>query len=407
MSVAMLVGCGGTVAGQALMAPASDDANVALMDTGVYPTAAGHPIGTAGDDQVMQGILEAHRLADFVVGPWQVKDFLKRRPNLDSAIRTGPIATAADVHETLDRPFSDIAASHGFIAGFSSMRVASPAGGAEQGLTNAVLRFPDAASAAAAGAEMAASNPTVPGDSPHEPTTIRGYQEAIATRYTRGGIPIVESFTPYGPYVLYQSAYSTADRRADTAQSFVVASLTLQKPLIDQFIPTDPARLGSLPKDPSGRILAATLAGEGAPIPSLNAGVWRPAGWLHFEADPLQAAAALRTAGVDYVSQRSATVYQTRNAEAAERVVNHIGTELTHVAGVEPLNDHVPGLPEAQCYQRIAGALPPTAPGSWLWIQWHFKCVARADRYAYTVFSDTEKDAMQQTSAQYRMLAGK
>ncbi len=40
-------------------------------------------------------------------------------------------------------------------------------------------------------------------------------------------------------------------------------------------------------------------------------------------------------------------------------------------------------------------------------VQWHFKCVARTDRYAYTVFSDTEKDAMQQASAQYRILAGK
>jgi hypothetical protein len=40
-------------------------------------------------------------------------------------------------------------------------------------------------------------------------------------------------------------------------------------------------------------------------------------------------------------------------------------------------------------------------------VLWHYKCVARADRYAFTAFSDEESDVKQQTSAQYRMLAGR
>ena len=39
-------------------------------------------------------------------------------------------------------------------------------------------------------------------------------------------------------------------------------------------------------------------------------------------------------------------------------------------------------------------------------IFWHYKCVGRADRYAYTAVSGREDDVKQQMAAQYRILAG-
>jgi hypothetical protein len=231
MSVGMLAGCGGTVAGVAVKAPASDDANVALMDTGAYPTTQGHIFGVAGDDRIMQGLLEAHRMADFVAGPWQVASVLRQRPILDLAIHTGPIATATKVNDSLGRPFSDIAAKHGFIAGFSSMRVAAPDDPSRRALTNAVLHFPDPAAATAAAAEMAASNPTLPGDSSHQPTAMRDHPEAIATRYTRAdGGSAVESFTPHGPYVLYQWAYSSGYLATTFAEGLAGVASPCRKP---------------------------------------------------------------------------------------------------------------------------------------------------------------------------------
>ena len=170
----------------------------------------------------------------------------------------------------------------------------------------------------------------------------------------------------------------------------LVMCLDLQEKLIDRFVPTDPANLGSLPLDPSGRILAATLTREGIALP-VNSGVWQPAGWLHFADDPRGTAAALQDAGVDYVSQRLATVYQTTNAGAAQRLVSYLVGLVGHGSDIQPLRDRVPGFPDAKCFRRTGPTLPPDAPATWRMMQWQFKCVARADRYAYTVFSDTEK----------------
>jgi hypothetical protein len=115
--------------------------------------------------------------------------------------------------------------------------------------------------------------------------------------------------------------------------------------------------------------------------------------------DPAATAAALQSAGVDYVAQRLATVYQATNVDAAQRLMNQIVSEVRHGAGVQPLSDRVPGFPAAQCFSRTGPTQPPDAPATWRMMQWHFKCVARADRYAYTVFSDPEKDVMQQVGA--------
>jgi hypothetical protein len=408
VSMGLVAGCAGTVGGAPVRAPAADNANLALLDTGPYPTRPSHVPGVAGGDRVLQGLLEAHRMADFVLGPWQVDNNLRRRPDLGFAIRTGPIAMPVDINDALGRPFADIVAKHGFIAGFSTMRVAFPEGKSREGASNAVLRFPDHAAASAAAKEMAAGNPTLQGDSPHQPASIYGYPDAIATQYGRAdGTRAVESFTPYGPYVLYQWVFNSENLGLNYASGLVPGFLSGQEPLIGQFTPTDPDKLSSLPLDPSGHLLAATLFIDANQVPSLSGGPWQRRGWLHFETDPFQAAAALQAADIDEVAQRSATVYEARNAEAAERFVNYLDAELIHAPSVQPVHDQVPGLPDARCFQRTADVLDPWAPASWRWIQWHFKCVARADRYVYAVFSDNVKDAMQQASAQYRILAGK
>lgn len=49
----------------------ADGVNVALMDTGQYPTHAGHPLGTAGKAR-KGAYLDAVRMPEFVVGPWEV-----------------------------------------------------------------------------------------------------------------------------------------------------------------------------------------------------------------------------------------------------------------------------------------------------------------------------------------------
>ncbi|OBA82677.1 hypothetical protein A9W99_11265 [Mycobacterium sp. 1164966.3] len=217
----------------------------------------------------------------------------------------------------------------------------------------------------------------------------------------------MESFAAHGRYVLYQTVSAgEGPGVGKSPEAMLLLCLDLQEKQIDRFVPTDPANLGSLPLDPSGRMLAGTLTREGVALP-VNVGVWQPAGWLHFADDPRGTAAALQAAGVDYVSQRLATVYQTTNADAAQRLMSFLTGLVGHGSGIQPLRNRVPGFPDAKCFRRTGSPLPADSPATWRMMQWQFKCVATADRYAYTVFSETEKDVMQQASAQYRILAGK
>lgn len=59
--VVQVSGCTTKVGGAPVKAKETDTANVALMDTGTYPTTLGHIFGTAGNDTFAQSLLEAHR----------------------------------------------------------------------------------------------------------------------------------------------------------------------------------------------------------------------------------------------------------------------------------------------------------------------------------------------------------
>jgi hypothetical protein len=139
-------------------------------------------------------------------------------------------------------------------------------------------------------------------------------------------------------------------------------------------------------------------------------GVWEPTAWLHFEDDPIKTAALFNAAHVEAVSQRRTTVYQTRDAAGAAQVVKQFAADMRASDGVHPVTG-ITGLPGAQCFARPPKPFDPVndpnPPLSWQRVVWPFKCVARADRYAFTAFSDNEKGVKQQIAAQYRILAGK
>jgi hypothetical protein len=105
------------------------------------------------------------------------------------------------------------------------------------------------------------------------------------------------------------------------------------------------------------------------------------------------------------------TVYQTRDTAGAAHVVEQFAADMRASDRVRPIAG-ITGLPGAQCFARSRGNAfdplnEPNPPLSWLRVKWPFKCVARADRYAFTAFSADEKDVKQQMAAQYRILAGK
>lgn len=408
--VGLIAGCSSiTTPGKPTTAAQAPDSGaiVALMDTGTYDTAASRPFGAAGDDVQAANLLEAQRMADFVLGPWEVDAELKSMPGALALGLIGPIPTIKLMRDNgvFKEDLIAVADRHRFITGFSTVRQSPEKTGQPRSLHNVVLRFPDPAAAEAAAAEMAAAESARPGQPPVQPIAVNSTPEARAVSSTLpDGIRKVVSFTAHGPFVLYQEAQTAEAFLGTSAINLVDGLLITQKRRIDEFAPTDPAAMRDLPLDPSGQLLARTLSAPDNRAPFII-GVWNARGWLHFEDDPLLASSLFNTAGVDFVGQRLATVYQAANSDGASRVADGLSQQIGSLANVQAI-EGVPGLPAAKCFQRKQAALPGTAPITWQRVNWQFKCVATADRYAYTTFSDTMGDVRQQAAAQYRILAG-
>ena len=394
-----LAGCTSTVDGVARKDPhaaSSDDANLALLDTGAYPVTAGHPFGTAGAGG---GYFEGQRMAEYVMGPWRADSMLRQLEPLPTLALFG-----SDFgNEILPDPLPHVAIAHGFIAGFSSTRKSLTLNPL-RALQNMVMRFPDPQSAAAAAQEMTAVNT---GEA-KRPVTILNHPEASAWAYDRGdGGVAVRNFTAHGPYMLVQLAIANHDYNNDQSAGLLVSgTLTQQGQMIDRFAPTDPARLAELPKDPSGWLLARVLWAPDEKAPRTE-GVWTPRAALHFETDPVESDALFDATGVEWMGQRLTRVYQTKSPDGAARVVAKFAEQTRALPGVSPVGVGVPGLPSAKCFVRSSGFASPLDAPTIQQAQWHYKCIAQADRFAFVAFSQQQADAMQQTSAQWRILAGK
>jgi hypothetical protein len=126
---------------------------------------------------------------------------------------------------------------------------------------------------------------------------------------------------------------------------------------------------------------------------STSAAAYDPAGALHFEDDPVQAGPALAAAGVDYVATNLTTIYQAKNPESAQKLVQVYTDAATPTAQVAPT---VPGLAQSRCL-RIAGA-GGLVPHHW--------CLAAAGSYMIKTVARQLQTAHQQAAAQYRILTG-
>ncbi|MFB1298706.1 hypothetical protein ACAG24_024660 [Mycobacterium sp. pW049] len=410
---ALLAGCSATTTGTPTTAPQGPDSGaiVALMDSGNYPTAAGKPFGVAGDDIGAGNVLEAHRLAEYTVGPWEIDADVKYLPGWLELSLVGPIEspTVLRSNNVLAGDLPDIAQTHGFVAGFSTTRTSIPVNSQDPGqqrwLNMAVLRFPNPAAAAAAATEMAAKQPPPPGAPGGQSIPLPITPEGKAIKFPLpDNAEQVISFTAHGPYVVYVVAQTAFELLGKDAATLAGKATDLQKRRLAEFTPTDLAALRDLPLDPTGQLLTRTLIAPDGSAPFMI-GVWNARAWLHFETDPVLANALFSTASVDVVSQRTTTVYRAANPDGAARVADGLADHIGNFTDVHSI-DGVAGLPAAKCYKRHLGALPSTSAMTWQRVFWAFECVATVDRYAYTAFSATEQDVRQQMAAQYRILAG-
>jgi len=168
--------------------------------------------------------------------------------------------------------------------------------------------------------------------------------------------------------------------------------LDLQLPLIDTFAPTAPTPLATLPLDPTG-LLARTVPLKPGQGDSMSGADYDPPGAIQLEGNPIQAGSAMRDSGVDTVAVSQTTVYQARDADAAKRLAQALGDDLTTTRAAEPV-DEVPGIAGSRCMRvEDAGGL----------IAQHW-CFATNDRFAFKAVARDLNNAHQQMAAQYLML---
>jgi hypothetical protein len=367
ISVSLLCGgCYTAVDGSAL----EDKVDISKLDVGPYRTVPSQPLGVAGDPS--RGLLiEAQRMADNVIGPWEVDAALAATFDFARFV----LVNAADLAKIGAAPFAAAAGRHNFIHGFASSRRSD-----EKFLDNAVLRFADPASAGAAAAEFGGTAATT--GAGVQRVLVPGHPDTLAASYPDKQWTVVRAFTAHGPYVFMQQARATG---LESAVGLVVKAIDLQGPAIDEFRATDPAEFADISRDPTG-LLARTL-----PLAAEEAGpddnfVFEKRGALHFQRDATLSARLFDESGTDLVSNGETVVYQTEDAAGAVRIVDGLYEEV--MADYEEA-DPVANLPGTLC----AGQ-PPT----------HFYCLSVADRYAIETSSDTLSDAHQQVAAQYAML---
>jgi hypothetical protein len=372
-----------------------------LLVSGNLSTDPARPLGNAGS--ALKGSeIDARRMANYVVGPWEVDSSLVTPSPLRAMVLKDPAAVA------LIEP-SEVATAvqaHDFINGFSSDRVgAGDSPGDSQGqerLMNAVLRFADPPSAAAAAADMAATTARVRQPAQQvSKVAIPAHPDAIASTYSYSvdagdqHTIMVFSYTDHGPYVLCQTAQAT---RVDTAAALIAKTLDLQQPLIDKFSATDPAKFADLPIDPTG-LLAHTVRYPRYPEPddptptNPKVGVYEPRAALHFQDNPPGAAAAFSTAGVQAVSYYQTAVYKTRAAAAVQLAIDLANLVLTQPS-TEAANG-VDFMPASRCVQfdRPNGNSPS-----------EYYCYAPADVFTIQAHDADPSGAHWQTAAQYKML---
>ncbi|OHV03785.1 hypothetical protein BKN37_13305 [Mycobacterium talmoniae] len=393
--VATVLGCSTTVPGslvRSTVPPSPADVDVKLLSPGNYPTRPRPPLGAAGDLTTALHF-EGMRMADNVVGPWEVDPMLSGRGSAAVQFTPGLLRLAYGPE------VADVALAHHVGAAFGTARESASS---DKSLDNVVLRFDSTEDAAAAATEMAAKSISFkpPLDEQRlefQPTPIPRYPDtsAVFTR-TDNGDSIVKSYTAHGVYVLFQQANSMDD--IGVAVNLIAATLDKQGPLIDQFQPTPVDQLEHLPIDPTG-LLARTIPPDKNKLPAGDNGygeLYQARAQLHFAEDPLHTQKVFDAAHLQLVTHGTANVYQTPDAASAQKIVDTLTAETVEQGnGKYAAAAGINGMPDAKCWTYK------------MMTQTSTYCAAVADRYAIEVSANQEQQARQLVSAQYLMLTSK
>jgi hypothetical protein len=387
VSVALIAaGCSSAVDGAAVKstgsstAPPTPKVDISKLDVGPYPTQPSQPLGVAGDP-ARGALVESQRMANYVVGPWEVDPSVTEWFGFGATV----LPNASALGQIGPEEFGSAAGAHGFINGFAAARTAKD----QKVLLNAVLRFPDPGAATAAASDFG-SIAARTGEGVQK-AQVPGHPDAQAASYTQADAATgkkwsaVRAFTPHGPYVFMQLAQAVDGM--DPALGLVAKTIDQQGPVIDKFRATDPAEFADISLDPDG-LLAKTLPVAPKDATTIQNTTYEQRGALQFQTDPARSSKLFSDTGTDLVAMAKTNVYQTKDAPSAGKIVDGFFAELQPTSQpAKPVNN----LPDSRCLQLKDKT---------------FYCLGTADKYAIETTSDTLLDAQQQVAAQYAMLMG-
>ena len=371
-----LTGCSGSTDGHAK--PQEIDVN--SLDVGNYSTTPpADGLGKSGSDEVGR-LLDAQRLANYVIDPVDIDDALRRGVSPTYVIRNAPsLAIDGGVFTS---KLATPAVKYSMRFGFATSRATAANGGSDRAMTNAVFVFSTPEDAKGAADEFAAAE-QVPdaGHPPAKSVPLATYPDARAVQSdTR-----IATYYPKGPLVFYQS-YSAPGAAPEFAK-IAESTLAEQLPLLADYSPTDWSEIEDIPRDREG-MLARTLRAD---EPSSNQdAVFDLVGIEHFLIHPIQIKAALERAGVDLSAVSETRVYRAKDATAAQTFQRElVDTYVSEVREIDP----PPGLPTAQCFETTDDSLND-----------RFVCFGNRGRFAFSLGSGQRTDAYQQAAAQYALL---
>lgn len=348
----------------------------------VYPT---HPGSYDKNPQTQNGanLLEARRIAAYLVAP----TFINSSYHVGGNFSTLPLRGPAALSILFTAPVPTVAQRAGMITGFSSAR----SDAAANGMVVAAFEFATAAQASAAVRTMAAAAADKSTDK--RPVVVGGFPAAAGWYGTlSGGKSYFQTFTSQGRMVLYVYLTGTTKKLATSAQQAVLTTTVLkaESASMAAFVPTPPADLMKLLVDPDS-MLGHTVP-NGQKDATVLDGLYSASAQLHFDSDPVNTKALFATAGVDEVADGRSSVYRARDTAGAAMVRDgFVASAQKTASGMQPYT-LTTEVPSARCIQQ---ALNST-----------YYCVGVEGRYAFEVSAGSASDLDAAMTAQYAMLGG-